>query len=248
MSTSSQHNTKPMPPRHVAIIMDGNGRWAQARRMPRTMGHKQGVEAVKKTVKAAGKEGIEYLTLFGFSAENWSRPDAEIKELMNLLRFYLRSETSELHKNNICLKVIGERARFDQDIIEMIDNVEALTAENDGLTLTIALNYGGQQDIAQAAVKIAEQAVKAGEIPSADEVFNSLQEHLMTADMPAPDLLIRTSGEQRMSNFMLWQCAYSEMVFLPVLWPDFDESDLRAAIDEYAGRERRFGNVTSLQG
>jgi len=204
MTDTPTTTKKPMPPRHVAIIMDGNGRWANARHLPRTMGHKQGVKAVKTVVEAAGEQGVKYLTLFGFSAENWSRPEKEIKELMNLLRFYLRGETSELHRNNIKLNVIGDRSRFDDDIVEMIENVEELTVNNDALTLTIAL--------------------------------------------PAPDLLIRTSGEQRISNFMLWQCAYSEMVFTPVLWPDFGADDLRAAIDEYAGRDRRFGNVKSLQG
>lgn len=240
-------NNKPMPPRHVAIIMDGNGRWATARHLPRTMGHKQGVKAVKAVVEAAGNEGIRYLTLFGFSAENWSRPDSEIKELMNLLRFYLRGETSELHKNNIKLNVVGDRSRFDVDIVEMIENVEALTVENTAMTLTIALNYGGQQDIANAAAVIAAQAAETGVAPTADDVFAQLPSQLMTADLPAPDLLIRTSGEQRISNFMLWQCAYSEMVFTPVLWPDFGADDLRAAIDEYAGRERRFGNVAVLK-
>lgn len=227
-------------PQHIAIIMDGNGRWAQARNLPRVAGHKQGAEAVRRVVKAAGSLGVPYVTLFGFSSENWSRPEQEISELMKLLRYYLRSETAELHRNNVCLRVIGDRSAFEADIVELIENAEALTQDNEGLTVVIALNYGGRNDILQAARAAAAYAE--------DELDFELafRESLMTAGIPDPDLLIRTSGEQRISNFLLWQCAYAEFVFTQTLWPDFGEADLRAAIDVYAKRDRRFGGLTKL--
>lgn len=242
MSNQFNHSTTTTP-RHLAVIMDGNGRWAKKRGLPRTMGHKKGAEAVKKIVRNAAEAGIEYLTLFGFSSENWNRPQDEINDLMGLLRQYLRSQTAELHKNNARLLIIGERSAFDDDIVELIENAENLTSENDAITVIIALNYGGRQDIAQATLQIAEQAVREGKAPLADDVEELLSQKLMTSDIPDPDLLIRTSGEQRISNFLLWQCAYSEMVFTPVLWPDFDKKELQFALNEYAGRDRRFGAV-----
>lgn len=220
-------------PKHIAIIMDGNGRWAAARSLPRVAGHKQGAEAARRVVKSAMKMGVEYLTLFGFSSENWNRPDAEVKELMKLLRYYLRSETADLHKNNARLRVIGDRNGFDADIIELIENAEALTAGNDGICVVMALNYGGRNDILQAAKAAA----------GADDFDAVFEAGLMTAGMPDPDLLIRTSGEMRISNFLLWQSAYAEFVFTDTLWPDFDRTDLEAAIAHYAQRDRRYGGL-----
>jgi undecaprenyl diphosphate synthase len=220
---------------HVAIIMDGNGRWANARRLPRTAGHKQGAEAARRVVKSAAKLGVTHLTLFGFSSENWSRPASEIKDLMGLLRFYLRSETAELHKNNAALKVIGSRAELDKDIVKLVDQAQELTKNNTGITVIIALNYGGRNDILQAA-KAAAQASDA-------DFEAAFESNLMTVGIPDPDILIRTSGEQRISNFLLWQCAYSEFVFTDTLWPDFGEKDLAAALEEYAGRDRRYGGL-----
>lgn len=225
------------PPAHIAIIMDGNGRWAVSRGMPRIEGHRRGADAVRRTVHAAADIGVEYLTLFGFSSENWSRPEEEVSELMRLLSYYLRSETAELHKNNIRIRIIGERSRFSKDIIDLIENAEDLTKDNTSLTLVIALNYGGRHDILQAAKKVAESGLRLS-----DEAFEmAFQESLMTAGMPDPDLMIRTSGEQRISNFLLWQSAYTEMVFCDVFWPDFDRVHLEHAIEEYATRDRRFG-------
>jgi len=224
-------------PKHIAIIMDGNGRWASRRGLPRSVGHKQGAEAARKVVRAAGHHGVEYLTLFGFSSENWNRPEKEIRDLMQLLRYYLRSETAGLHENNVKLRVIGDRSRFDPDIVEMIESAETLTKNNNGITMIMALNYGGRQDILQAIHKAIQNPDKAKSI---EEQFTN---HLMTAGIPDPDLLIRTSGEQRISNFLLWQCAYTEFVFTETLWPDFGKDDLEAAIAEFAGRERRYGDI-----
>ena len=230
----------PAPPVHVAIIMDGNGRWAKARGLPRLVGHKRGVESVRDAVKAAQSLGIRYLTLYGFSSENWRRPEAEVKDLMGLLRLYLRSEIAELHREGVRLRIIGQRSRLSDDIRALIDNGERLTGENHTLTLTIALSYGGRDEIAQAAKTIAE-AVQAGTLDPADVDEETVARHLFTHDMPDPDLLIRTSGEKRISNFLLWQCAYSEMVFIDRLWPDFSKTDLADAIREFHGRERRYG-------
>lgn len=230
-------------PNHIAIIMDGNGRWAQRRGLPRSMGHKQGAEAARRTVKAAAELGVEYLTLFGFSSENWTRPMEEVSYLMKLLRHYLRAETAELHKQNVRLRVIGDREIFDPDIRELINNAESLMADNTGLKLNIALNYGGRMDIAQAAQRIAQDYIQAGKVPDIPAVELDLSASLLTADMPDPDLLIRSSGEQRISNFLLWQCAYAEMIFTPVLWPDFTKDVLVELLEEYAGRDRRYGGV-----
>jgi len=228
------------PPAHVAIIMDGNGRWAKARGLPRVAGHRRGGEAVRRAVIAAAELGIPYLTLFGFSSENWKRPAGEVDDLMSLLRHYLRGEVAELHRNNVRVRVIGERERLAPDIVTLIDNTEALTAGNTGLRLSVALSYGGRAEIAGAARRIAEAAI-AGRLCT-DRVDETLfARYLLTADMPDPDLVIRTSGEQRLSNFLLWQTAYSEFVFIDTLWPDFTKSDLERALSEFHGRERRYG-------
>ena len=235
--------TNPAVPRHVAIIMDGNGRWASSRGLPRALGHQKGAEAVKRAVESAVELGIDYLTLFGFSSENWKRPQDEVSELMRLLRYYLRAETVEMHKNGIRLRVIGRRADFAPDIIAMIDQAEELTKDNNKLTLVIALNYGGRMDLLHAAEQLVDHALHMGHKPSREEIEAQFPAVLMTAGIPDPDLLIRTSGEQRISNFLLWQCAYSEMVFTPTFWPDFSREDLEWAISEYAKRDRRCGNV-----
>jgi undecaprenyl diphosphate synthase len=233
----------PLPrplPRHIAIIMDGNGRWAQARGLPRIIGHRRGAEALRRTLIGASELGIPYLTLFGFSSENWKRPSGEVAELMGLLRHYLRGEIAELHRNGVRLRVIGEISRLSADLVTLIANAEALTRDNRGINLTVALSYGGRAEIVAAtraiAVKVAEGSLK---IEAVDEAL--IAGHLFTADLPDPDLLIRTSGEQRISNFLLWQCAYAELVFTKTLWPDFGRSDLEEAIADYCGRERRYG-------
>jgi undecaprenyl diphosphate synthase len=230
-------------PRHVAIIMDGNGRWAKARNLPRTAGHQQGIEACKRAVRAAGELGIEYLTLFGFSTENWSRPATEVNELMRLLRMYLRSETAELHRNNVKMTMIGDRSAFSKDLIELIENAENLTSSNDGLNLTIALNYGGRSEIIKAASDMAQSFKEKDIEPSFENVEEYFEGFLMTKNMPDPDIMIRTSGEQRISNFLLWQCAYTEFVYTDTLWPDFKKEDLQSAIEEYTNRDRRYGAV-----
>lgn len=234
-------------PRHIAIIMDGNGRWAKSHGLPRTAGHKKGVDTLRKVIEITGRMGVEFLTLFGFSSENWNRPQDEVNELMRLLRAYLRSETAELHKNNVRLRVIGDRRAFDADIVELIDNAERLTTDNAGLNLVIALNYGGRQDILHAANLLADHAWREKRKLTEDEVNALLPQFLMTAGIPDPDLMIRTSGEQRMSNFLLWSCAYTEFVFLDTLWPDFSEKDIDAAIAEFNRRDRRFGGVKTSQ-
>ena len=231
----------PRPlPRHIAIIMDGNGRWAKARGLPRIAGHRRGAEAVRRTLVAAGEVGVPYLTLFGFSSENWKRPLDEIDDLMGLLRHYLRGEIAELHKNGVRLRVIGDKGRLSADIVTLIDHAEALTRGNCGTNLTIALSYGGRAEIAAATRTIAAK-VAAGELALTAIDEELIASHLFTADLPDPDLLIRTSGEQRISNFLLWQCAYAELVFTKTLWPDFGRDDLEAAIADYCCRERRYG-------
>jgi len=229
-------------PRHVAIIMDGNGRWARGRGKPRTMGHRAGVEAVRRTVEASAELGIEYLTLYGFSTENWKRPESEVSDLMGLLRLFLKRELATLHRNNVKIRIIGDRTRFADDIRDLLAKAEDQTRDNTRLNLTIALSYGARAEITQAVREIARK-VASGEV-SADAVTEDLiEQNLSTVGMPDPDLLIRTSGEQRISNFLLWQSAYTEFVFEDVLWPDFDRSHLERAIDNFAGRERRFGAV-----
>jgi undecaprenyl diphosphate synthase len=220
--------------------MDGNGRWAKARGLPRIAGHRRGAEAARRAVTAAAEFGIPYLTLFGFSSENWSRPSAEIQDLMALLRHYLCGEIAELHRNGVRLKVIGQLARLAPDIVSLIEHAENMTRDNSRIHLTMALSYGGRAEIVSAVRAIAAQAAcRALTAEDVDE--DCIARHLFTADIPDPDLVIRTSGEQRISNFLLWQCAYSELVFTKTLWPDFSERDLEQAIDEFCGRERRYG-------
>jgi undecaprenyl diphosphate synthase len=236
---SNAPQTQP-PPRHVAIIMDGNGRWAKLRSRPRTFGHSEGVEALRRTVEAAGDLGVRYLTVFGFSTENWRRPAEEVNALFDLLRLYVARDLDKLVREGVRVRVIGERNGLQQDIAGIIENAEAKTHNNDKLNLTIAFNYGGQDEIARAARRAAED-VAAGNLATTEIDAARFETYLDTADMPAPDMLIRTSGETRLSNFMLWQAAYAELVFVDVLWPDFDRSALQAAIDQFHRRERRFG-------
>jgi len=226
----------------VAIIMDGNGRWAKARNLPRTAGHQRGAEAVKRVAKAAVEVGVSYLTLFGFSSENWNRPAEEVNDLMGLLRYYLRSEISYLHENGVRLRVIGDRARLDPDIVDLITDAEDQTAGNTRLNLTIALSYGGRAEITQAARLLAEH-VATGQLRPDQITQESFARHLFTSSLPDPDLLIRTSGEKRISNFLLWQAAYAEFIFLDTLWPDFSKEDFEDAVQEYQRRERRYGTT-----
>ena len=234
-------------PRHVAIIMDGNGRWAATRGLPRAEGHRRGVEALRRTVRAAGEMGIKVLTIFSFSAENWSRPASEIGELMGLLRRFVRNDLAELHQNNIRVRIIGERSGLDPDIGRLLVEAEDLTKNNDGLTLVVAFNYGARQEIVRAARRIAE-AVERGEARAQDIGMETFERFLDAPDIPDPDVIIRTSGEQRLSNFLLWQAAYSELVFVPTYWPDFDRAALESAIREYQQRERRFGGLVAQTG
>ncbi len=231
-------------PRHVGIIMDGNGRWAAARGLPRFEGHRRGVEAVRRTVRAAIELGVEIVTIYSFSSENWRRPMEEVAYLMGLLKRFIRNDLAELHQNGVRVRILGERAGLSPDIAALLVEAEALTRDNGKLTLVVAFNYGSRQEIAAAARRLAIRAA-AGEIdPEAiDDV--ALEAELGTRGLPDPDLIIRTSGEQRLSNFLMWQAAYAELVFLPVLWPDFDRAAFEQALREYAARERRFGGVIS---
>jgi undecaprenyl diphosphate synthase len=230
--------------RHVAIIMDGNGRWAAERGLPRAEGHRQGVETVRRMVEAAMELGISHLTLFSFSSENWSRPRQEINELFGLLRRFIRRDLADLHKNGVKIRVIGARAGLGGDILRMLDDAVELTKDNTALNLTIAFNYGARDEIARAARCIAED-VAAGTLASSDVTPDRFESYLDTAGFPDPDLLIRTSGEQRLSNFLLWQLAYSEFVFVDVYWPDFSKELFEAAIAEYQRRNRRFGGTSA---
>jgi undecaprenyl diphosphate synthase len=234
-------------PRHVAIIMDGNGRWAAARGLPRGEGHRRGVEALRRTVRAAGDLGIAYLTIFSFSAENWTRPPAEIRELMGLLRRFIRYDLADLQRNGVRVRVIGERENLDPEIRRLLDEAEELTKDNDKLVLVVAFNYGARQEIARAAQRMAA-AVAAGDLAVSAVTADKLASYLDAPDLPDPDLIIRTSGEQRLSNFLLWQAAYSELVFVPTYWPDFDRATLETAITEYRRRERRFGGLVARTG
>jgi undecaprenyl diphosphate synthase len=234
-------------PRHVAIIMDGNGRWAAARGLPRGEGHRRGVEALRRTVRAAGDLGIGFLTIFSFSAENWSRPAAEIRELMALLRRFIRHDLADLHRKGVRVRVIGERESLDAEIRRLLDEAEELTRDNDKLVLVVAFNYGARQEIARAARRMAA-AVAAGSLAVGAVTADKLANYLDAPDLPDPDLIIRTSGEQRLSNFLLWQAAYSELVFVPTYWPDFDRVALEGAITEYHRRERRFGGLVARTG
>ena len=251
MSEATAPTTAPSAedraPRHVAIIMDGNGRWAAARGLPRTAGHRRGVEALRKTVRAAGELGISIVTIFSFSAENWSRPPSEIRDLMGLLRRFVRNDLAELHQNGVHVRVIGEREGLDPEIRRLLEEAEDLTRDNDKLMLVVAFNYGARQEISRAAQRVAVE-IAAGRLPATALTAETLAAHLDTADLPDPDLIIRTSGEQRLSNFLLWQAAYSELVFVPTYWPDFDRAALEGAIAEYHRRERRFGGLIAQTG
>ena len=234
--------TEPSLPRHVAIIMDGNNRWAKRNGLPGISGHKAGKEAVRKVVEGCVRKGVEVLTLFAFSSENWRRPKDEVSALMELFLIALKNEVKKLHKNNVRLKVIGDVTAFNSKLQKYISESEQLTANNTGLTLVIAANYGGQWDIVQA-TKILAEKVKTGEMLPEDITETAIAENLSTAGLPFPDLCIRTAGEQRISNFLLWQLAYTEFYFTNVLWPDFDESVLETAFTSYSHRVRRFGKT-----
>ena len=228
------------PPLHVAIIMDGNGRWAHRRGLPRTAGHRRGAESVKTVVRTAADAGVSYLTLFGFSSENWKRPTTEINDLMGLLRVYLRGELASMLENRIRLRVIGDRSRLAPDIVRLIDEAEERSRDNQRMTLVIALSYGGRDEIVGAARSLAE-AVRDGRLQPADIDETAFAARLFTTGIPDPDLLIRTSGEQRISNFLLWQMAYTEFLFVDTLWPDFTREDFLQALKEFHGRDRRYG-------
>lgn len=229
-------------PQHIAIIMDGNGRWAAERGLPRREGHRQGVESVRRCVRAAIELGISNLTLFSFSSENWSRPKQEIRDLMDLLKRFIRTDLADLHKNRVRIRIIGERKGVEGEIIKLIEDAISLTSGNNGLCLTVAFNYGSRNEIAGAARRLAE-LVRDGQLSPRDITPETLAEHLDTAGLPDPDLLIRTSGEKRLSNFLLWQCAYAELVFVDVFWPDFTKEVLADAITQFGNRERRFGGL-----
>jgi undecaprenyl diphosphate synthase len=231
-------------PRHIAVIMDGNGRWAKMRGLPRFEGHRQGVEAVRRTVRAAIELRVEYITMFSFSNENWSRPAQEVADLMGLLRRFIRKDLADLHAQGVRVIVTGERKGLSADLVALLADAERTTAKNRVLTLVIAFNYGGRQEIVRAARRLA-MASRADASMLEDISIDSFAKHLDAPDVPDADLLIRTSGEMRLSNFLLWQAAYAELVFLQVLWPDFGRGDLEAAIAEFARRDRRFGAVTA---
>ena len=231
-------------PRHVAVIMDGNGRWASERSLPRAAGHKQGVEALRRTVRAASDLGIEFLTVYSFSSENWSRPESEIKHLFSLLRRFVGQDVADLHASAIRIKIIGERSNLSKDIVELIEYCEHLTADNKGMTLVVAFNYGARLELTNAVKHLANE-IKAGRIDP-DQISDELiSNNLSTKGIPDPDLLIRTSGEQRLSNFLLWQCAYTEFVFVNEHWPAFDKAILARAIEDFQNRDRRYGGLKS---
>lgn len=243
MAQPTPDSAQTAAPTHIAIIMDGNGRWAKQRSRPRTFGHSEGVEALRRAVEAAGDLGVRYLTVFGFSTENWRRPVEEVNALFDLLRLYVARDLEKLAREGVRIRVIGERAGLQADIADIIENAEAKTRHNDKLNLTIAFNYGGQDEIARAARRLAED-VAAGKLSPADVDVACFDRYLDTVDLPAPDMLIRTSGETRLSNFMLWQAAYTELVFLDVLWPDFNKAALEQAIAQFHRRDRRYGGST----
>ena len=242
LATAAQPKMSPPdpPPAHVAIIMDGNGRWAAARRLPRVAGHRAGARAVRRTIEAAVEQGVRWLTLYAFSSENWRRPVGEVLDLTGLLRQYLQSEIDELQANGIRLRVIGDRNRFDPDIQRDLVMAERLTAANTRLNLVVALSYGSRAEIVSA-VRAAAKSAQEGRLDLATLDEAVFEGFLSTAGIPDPDVIIRTSGEQRLSNFLMWQAAYAELIFLDVLWPDFDATHFAAALAEFARRERRFG-------
>lgn len=247
--TSTDRNTsqaadEPPKAKHVAIIMDGNGRWAAERGLSRSDGHKQGVESVRRIVQAAIELDLKYLTLFSFSSENWSRPQSEIRDLMNLIRRFIRTDLADLHKHGVRLRVIGARGRLEGDILRLIEEAVTLTSSNDGLQLTVAFNYGSRDEIARASRRLAEK-VADGKLSPKQITPELLEQELDTEGLPDPDLLIRTSGEMRLSNFLLWQCAYTEFLFSRTYWPDFGKEDLKQALDDFQNRERRYGGLTA---
>ena len=231
-------------PKHVGIIMDGNGRWAAARGLPRLEGHRRGVEALRRTIRAAIELNIRYLTVYSFSTENWSRPVAEVDDLMFLLKRFIRNDLAELHRADVRVKVIGIRDGLKPDILGLLREAEDLTQSNGGLTLVVAFNYGGRQELASAVRRIAER-VRDGSLAPEAVTVETVADHLDTAGIPDPDLIVRTSGEQRLSNFLMWQSAYAEFVFMPGHWPDFDRSALEEALAAFTTRERRFGGSAS---
>lgn len=227
---------------HIAIIMDGNGRWAKKQGLPRSMGHKKGAEIVKEIAKAANERGIKFLTLYAFSTENWGRPKDEVETLMSLLRQYLKSDLNELKKNNIRIRFIGERNMLDADIVQNMHKLERETKDNSGLCLCLAISYGARQEIVQAAQKLAS-LIKNGDLSESDVDIQNFSAMLYTHEMPDPDIVIRTSGEQRISNFLLWQAAYAELFFTNTLWPDFSAQELDNIIEQFKSRERRYGKI-----
>lgn len=231
-------------PQHVAIIMDGNGRWARKRGLPRTMGHAQGAKTVEQILEDADHIGIKYLTVYAFSTENWSRPRSEVRSLMNLLRTYMKTSLAKCARNNVKIRVIGDKTRLDEDLQVSIANLERDTAGNTGIQFQIAINYGARDEIVRAVRRMAS-SVEKGELKPEDITEDVLSDHLDTAGIPDPDLLIRTAGEQRISNYLLWQTAYSEFYFCDCAWPDFDKAELEKAIDAYNHRERRYGGLIS---
>lgn len=240
--TVEQGGTDLKIPRHVTVIMDGNGRWASARHLPRIEGHRRGVETVRSTVRACAEAGVEALTLFAFSSENWRRPAGEVSSLMGLFRFMLEREVEALRRNGVRLHVIGDREGLGEEMARQIEAAEAATADADGMVLTIAANYGGRWDMTQAARALAEE-VAAGQRDPATVTEEAIRSRMALADLPEPDLFIRTGGEQRISNFLIWQLAYTELYFTPTLWPDFDEPALREAFKSFSKRQRRFGRT-----
>ena len=232
----------PAVPRHVAIIMDGNGRWAARRGLPRSAGHKAGVDALRRAVKAAADFGIKYLTIYSFSSENWSRPAAEVSFLLDLLRRFIRQDVAELHRSGVKITVVGSRADLEPGIVTLLNDAERLTLGNSKLNLIVAFNYGSRQEIGRAMFAIA-QKIESGEISTADISPELISRNLDTAGIPDPDLLIRTGGEQRISNFLLWQCAYTEFVFVDEFWPDFNHEIFARALEEFRQRDRRFGGI-----
>ncbi len=235
--------TRSSIPEHVAIIMDGNGRWAKQRALPRVMGHRRGVEAVRETVRAAGDCGVRYLTLFAFSSENWRRPESEVSDLMGLLKAFIRRDLAELHRENVRVRIIGDRLGLKNDIRSLLEEAEHMTADNTRLTLVIAFNYGSRDEIARATMAIARDVAE-GRLDAESITPEIISARLDTSGIPDPDLIIRTSGEERLSNFLLWQAAYSEFLFVPEYWPDFDRQRFFSAIEQYATRDRRFGALS----
>ncbi len=244
MVRAVQSSEGSSPPAHVAIIMDGNGRWAKSRGLPRIFGHRRGAEVARQVLRCADELGVSYLTLYSFSSENWRRPPPEVEDLMGLLRVYLRSEVADLHRTGVRVRMIGDRTRMPSDIIDLVEHAETLTAANTGITMVLALSYGSRDELAKAVRQIAREAADGGIRPE-DIDEDAIAQRLYTRDIPDPDLVIRTGREKRLSNFLLWQAAYSELIFTDVLWPDFTARDLEDAIGEFHKRERRFGATSA---